>query len=189
MRYFAHKSSVIDDGATVGTNTKIWHFCHISKGAYLGASCSLGQNVFIGENVKIGSHVKIQNNVSVYSGVTLESYVFCGPSVVFTNDINPRSKFPKEGMYVKTRVREGASIGANVTVVCGITIGKWAFIGAGSVVTRDVPNYALMYGSPAKQHGWVSEHGEKLTFSNGCAICPVGKDKYQLINETQIQKI
>lgn len=178
MSYFIHESSYADENVTIGDNTKIWHFCHIQKGAVIGENCSLGQNVNVSNNVKIGSNVRIQNNVSVYEGVELEDYVFCGPSMVFTNDLTPRSKYPKGNLaYKKTLVKEGASIGANATIVCGNTIGKWALIGAGSVVTKDVPNYALMLGVPARQVGWVCECGEILDDSLCCHTC---NRKYEL---------
>jgi UDP-2-acetamido-3-amino-2,3-dideoxy-glucuronate N-acetyltransferase len=152
--FFVHESSYIDDGAFIGKETKIWHFCHIRSGAVIGENCTLGQNVNIANNVKIGSGVKIQNNVSVYEGVELEDYVFCGPSCVFTNDLTPRAKYPKgSAKYKRTLVKTGASIGANATIVCGHTIGKWALIGAGAVVADDVPDHALMLGVPAKQKG------------------------------------
>lgn len=159
--YFVHESSYVDENVEIGKNTKIWHFCHIQKGARLGENCSLGQNVNISNNVKIGKGVKIQNNVSVYEGVELEDYVFCGPSCVFTNDLTPRAKYPKGvAGYKRTLVKEGASIGANATIVCGNTIGKGAMIAAGAVVTKDVPDYALMAGVPARQIGWVDEEGK-----------------------------
>ena len=164
--YFIHESSVVDEPVKIGDGTKIWHFCHISTGATIGSNCSLGQNVYVSGKAKIGNNVKIQNNVSVYDGVTLEDYVFCGPSMVFTNIIDPRSKHPKEKKYTPTLVKEGASIGANVTVVCGNTIGKHAFIGSGSVITKDIPDYALAFGSPAKVKGWMCECGKKLNFDN-----------------------
>lgn len=158
--YFVHESSYIDDDVEIGEGTKVWHFCHIQKGARIGNNCSFGQNVNISNNVKIGNGVKVQNNVSIYEGVELEDYVFCGPSMVFTNDLTPRAKYPKgTADYKKTLVKEGASIGANATIVCGHTIGKWAMIAAGAVVTKDVPDYALMAGVPAKQIGWVDEYG------------------------------
>lgn len=170
--YFKHESSYVDEGAVVGENTKIWHFCHIQKGAVIGCNCSLGQNVNISNHVKIGDGCKVQNNVSIYEGVELEDYVFCGPSCVFTNDLTPRSKYPKGSAgYKKTLIKYGASIGANATVVCGHTIGKCALIGSGAVVTRDVPNYALMLGIPARQAGWVCECGEVLDNSLVCDKC------------------
>lgn len=172
MSYFVHESSYIDDNVTIGEGTKIWHFCHIQKGSRIGESCSLGQNVNISNNVKIGNWVKIQNNVSVYEGVELEDYVFCGPSMVFTNDLTPRSKYPKGTLgYKKTLVKYGASIGANATIVCGHTIGKWAMIASGAVITKDVPDYALMAGVPAKQIGWVCECGEVLNHKLECNTC------------------
>lgn len=175
MSYFVHESSYIDDNVTIGNGTKVWHFNHIQKGAQIGEHCSLGQNINISNNVKIGNGVKIQNNVSVYEGVELEDYVFCGPSMVFTNDSTPRSKYPKgtEG-YKKTLVKFGASIGANATIICGNTIGRWAMIASGAVVTKDVPDYALMAGVPAKQIGWVCECGMVLKNEFSCNDC--GKD-------------
>lgn len=172
MNYFIHESSYVDEDAAVGKNTKIWHFSHIQKGAVIGENCNLGQNVNIAENVKIGSNVKIQNNVSVYSGVELEDYVFCGPSCVFTNDLLPRCEYPKSSEeYRRTRVMHGASIGANATIVCGHTIGRYAFIGAGAVVTKSVPDYALMLGIPAERKGWVCECGEILNKALKCSNC------------------
>ena len=172
MRYFVHKSSYIDENVTIGDDTKVWHFSHVQKGALIGEKCSLGQNVNISNNVKIGNGVKIQNNVSVYEGVELEDYVFCGPSMVFMNDLTPRSKYPKgtEG-YKKTLVKFGASIGANATIVCGNTIGRWAMIASGAVVTKEVPDYALMVGVPAKQIGWVCECGIPLKEELKCKEC------------------
>ena len=170
--YFVHESSFIDDDVSIGKGTTIWHFCHVQKGAIIGENCSLGQNVNISNNVTVGNGVKIQNNVSVYEGVELEDYVFCGPSCVFTNDLTPRAKYPKGSAgYKKTLVKEGASIGANATVICGHTIGKWALIGAGAVVATDVPDHALMLGVPAKQHGWVCECGQVLNDDLKCNSC------------------
>lgn len=170
--FFVHESSYVDEDVEIGAGTKIWHFCHIQKGARIGESCSLGQNVNISNHVKIGNGVKIQNNVSLYEGVTLEDYVFCGPSCVFTNDLTPRAKYPKGSAgYKRTLVRKGASIGANATIVCGHTIGKWALIGAGAVVTSDVPAHALMLGVPAKRKGWACECGELLKEQLACEKC------------------
>ena len=164
MSYFVHETSVIDDNVEIGDNSKIWHFSHIQSGARIGCSCNLGQNVNISNNVKIGNGVKIQNNVSVYEGVEIEDYVFCGPSMVFTNDLTPRAKYPKgnEG-YKKTIIRTGATIGANATIVCGHELGEWCMIAAGTVVTKDVKPYALVAGNPAKQMGWVCECGQRLS--------------------------
>ena len=175
--YFVHESSYIDENVTIGEGTKIWHFCHIQSGAVIGRDCSLGQNVNVSNNVIIGNHVKIQNNVSLYEGVEIEDYVFCGPSMVFTNDLNPRSKYPKgTAGYLITLVKEGASIGANATIVCGNTIGRNAMIAAGAVVTQDVPDHALMAGVPAKQIGWACECGQKL---NQHLICDQCNRKYK----------
>lgn len=169
-KYYIHNSSFIDDNVSVGSSTKIWHFCHIQSGASIGKNCVLGQNINISNNVKIGDGVKIQNNVSVYEGVELEDYVFLGPSCVFTNDPTPRAKYPKgTANYKHTLVRTGATIGANATIVCGNTIGKWALVGAGAVVTSDVPDYALILGVPAKQSGWVCECGQVLEKNLKCS--------------------
>ncbi|MFC7685714.1 acyltransferase [Ureibacillus sp. GCM10028918] len=172
MNYFVHESSYIDENVHIGPDSKVWHFCHIQSGARVGTNCSFGQNVNIGNNVIIGNGVKIQNNVSVYEGVEIEDYVFCGPSMVFTNDLTPRSNYPKgvEG-YKKTLVKHGASIGANATIVCGNTIGRFAMIASGAVVTTDVPDYALMIGVPAKQKGWVCECGFVLKEDLNCLDC------------------
>ena len=174
QNFFVHESSYIDDNVQIGEGTKIWHFCHIQAGVRIGKHCTFGQNVNVGNNVVIGNYVKIQNNVSVYEGVTLEDYVFCGPSMVFTNVIDPRCKYPQRGaeFYHQTLVKEGASIGANATIVCGNTVGKHAFIGAGAVVTKDVPDYALMVGVPARQKGWVCECGEVLPKFEENIRCP-----------------
>ncbi|WP_242369271.1 N-acetyltransferase [Adlercreutzia muris] len=170
--FFVHESSYVDPGAIIGAGSKVWHFCHVQSGAVVGAGCSLGQNVNISSNVKIGDGVKIQNNVSVYEGVELADYVFCGPSCVFTNDLTPRAKYPKGSVgYKRTFVGEGASIGANATVVCGHNIGPWALIGAGAVVASDVPAHALMLGVPAKRIGWVCECGQRLEESLACGCC------------------
>ena len=165
--HFVHESSYVDEPSTIGEGTKIWHFSHILKGVTVGKKCNIGQNVVIGPNVKVGDNVKIQNNVSVYEGVELEDNVFCGPSMVFTNVFNPRSEVVRKDEYRKTLVKRGASIGANATVVCGSTIGEYAFIGAGSVVTRDVPAYALVMGNPARRTGWMCRCGEKLPKATG----------------------
>ncbi|MBS3945096.1 MAG: N-acetyltransferase [Melioribacter sp.] len=189
LQYFVHESSYIDDNVEIGEGTKIWHFSHVQSGASIGKYCVLGQNVNVGNNVVIGNYVKIQNNVSVYEGVTLEDYVFCGPSMVFTNIVDPRSKYPQVGskFYIKTLVKEGASIGANATIVCGITIGKFAFIGAGAVVTKNVPDYALVVGNPAKIIGWMSEAGKRLQFDKeGIAFCSKSNKKYKIENNIVI---
>jgi UDP-2-acetamido-3-amino-2,3-dideoxy-glucuronate N-acetyltransferase len=172
--YYVHPTAMVDEGAEVGEGTKIWHFCHVQSGARIGASCTLGQNVYVGGNVRIGDNVKIQNNVSVYEGVELEDHVFCGPSMVFTNVLDPRCKYPQRGgqHYLRTLVREGASIGANATIVCGHTIGRHAFVAAGATVTTDVPDYALMVGIPARRVGWACECGERLGDVEGAVACP-----------------
>ncbi len=162
--YFVHESSYVDDGAQIGAHTKIWHFCHVMPRARIGERCNIGQNVLVSSDVTIGDNVKIQNNVSLYSGVVVEDDVFLGPSMVFTNVINPRSHVSRKDEYRKTLVRQGASIGANATIVCGTTLGKYCFVGAGAVVTRDVPDYALVYGSPARLHGWICQCGVQLKF-------------------------
>ena len=181
MQYTAHGSAIIDNGATIGKGSKIWHFSHVCGGAVIGQCCSLGQNVFISNDVVIGNNVKIQNNVSVYDGVTLEDDVFCGPSMVFTNVYNPRSHIVRKSEYRKTLVKKGATIGANATIVCGVTIGEFAFIGAGAVVTKNVPAYALIVGNPAKQIGWMSEFGHRLIFDeNGKATCEESGQMYEL---------
>lgn len=180
---FIHPTAIVDDGATIGEGTRIWHWVHVSAGAVLGAQCVLGQNVFIGNRVTIGSNVKIQNNVSVYDDVTLEDDVFCGPSMVFTNVYNPRSAIPRKAEYRRTLVRRGATLGANCTIICGVTIGRYAFIGAGAVVNRDVPDFALMLGVPARQHGWMSAFGERLDLpleGEGEAVCAHTGQVYRL---------
>jgi len=164
--FFVHESSYIEDDVKIGEGTHIWHFCHIMQGARIGHGCNIGQNVFVDRDVIVGNNVKIQNNVSVYKEVELEDDVFCGPSMVFTNVINPRSAVPRKDEFKRTLVRKGASIGANATIVCGITIGRYSFIGAGAVVTKDIPDYALVFGSPAKLKGWMCECGVKLSFGN-----------------------
>ncbi len=183
--YFAHESAVIDPDVSIGEGTKIWHFSHIMTGAVLGRNCNLGQNVVVSPGVNLGNNVKVQNNVSIYTGVNCEDDVFLGPSMVFTNVINPRSAINRRNEYASTRVGKGASIGANATIVCGNDIGPYAFIGAGAVVTRDVPAYALVVGNPSRQIGWMSEYGHRLEFDeNGLAICPESREEYILENET-----
>jgi UDP-2-acetamido-3-amino-2,3-dideoxy-glucuronate N-acetyltransferase len=181
--YYINEFAVVDEGVTIGNGTKIWHFSHIQRGAKIGKNCVLGQNVNVGNNVVIGDYCKVQNNVSIYEGVILEDYVFCGPSMVFTNILDPRCKYPQSGSsyYIKTLVREGASIGANATIICGNTLGRNCMIGAGSVVTKDVPDFALIAGVPAKIIGWVSEAGVKLNFnSENKARCPKSNKTYLL---------
>ena len=181
--YFAHPSAVIDEGCVIGNGTRIWHFSHIMSNSTIGKNCSIGQNVVISPEVKIGNRVKIQNNVSVYTGVICEDDVFLGPSAVFTNVINPRSAVVRKNEYKTTWVKKGATIGANATIVCGITISEYAFIGAGAVVIKDVPAYALVVGNPSRQTGWMSEFGHKLKFnSEGVAVCPESKQMYKLEN-------
>jgi UDP-2-acetamido-3-amino-2,3-dideoxy-glucuronate N-acetyltransferase len=176
-----HPSAIIDEGAQLGEGTHVWHFSHVCAGARVGAGCSLGQNVFVGNDVQIGRGVKIQNNVSVYVAVTLEDEVFCGPSVVFTNVHNPRAAVPRKSEYRRTLVRHGASLGANAPIVCGVTVGEYAFVGAGAVVTKDVPAHALVAGVPARRIGWMSRHGERLQFdAAGEARCPATGQRYRL---------
>ncbi len=180
--FFVHESSYVDDGAQVGRGTKIWHFCHVMPGAVIGERCSLGQNVVVMPGTRIGNNVKIQNNVSIYEGVTLEDDVFCGPSCVFTNVLNPRSHVSRKHEYRPTRVKRGSSIGANATILCGVTLGEYAFIGAGAVVTSDVPAYALMVGVPARRVGWMCQCGERLSVAAGKAACPVCGTAYEEAN-------
>lgn len=181
MDYFAHETAVIDDGAKIGKGTKIWHFTHIMPDSEIGEECNLGQNVVVSPKVKLGRNVKVQNNVSIYTGVICEDDVFLGPSMVFTNIINPRSAIVRRDEYVNTFVRQGASIGANATILCGNELGKYCMIGAGAVITKPVPAYALMVGNPARQIGWVSEYGHRLEFDdNGTATCPESKEIYEL---------
>ena len=187
--YFVHPSSYIDENVTIGKSTKIWHFCHVSEGAKIGEHCNFGQNVFIGKEVIVGNNVKIQNNVSVYTGVICEDDVFLGPSMVFTNVINPRSSVNRKSQYLNTRVGKGATIGANATIVCGNNIGRYAFVGAGAVVVDDIPDYALFVGNPSRQIGWMSEHGVRLYFDeNNLAICKDSDEKY-LLKEGKVFKI
>jgi UDP-2-acetamido-3-amino-2,3-dideoxy-glucuronate N-acetyltransferase len=184
-KYTVHESAIVDDGATIGDFTRIWHFVHVCSGAVIGKGCSLGQNVFVGNKVIIGDNVKIQNNVSVYDKVTLEDDVFCGPSMVFTNVYNPRSAISRKNEYQHTLVRKGATLGANSTIVCGITIGQYAFIGAGAVINKDVPDFALMVGVPGRQIGWMSRYGEQLDLPiEGTAetTCPHTGERYRLEN-------
>jgi UDP-2-acetamido-3-amino-2,3-dideoxy-glucuronate N-acetyltransferase len=186
--YFAHETAVVDDGCEIGKGTKIWHFSHIMSGCKIGENCNIGQNVVVSPDVILGKNVKIQNNVSIYTGVICEDDVFLGPSMVFTNVINPRSAVNRKSEYLKTVVKLGASIGANATIVCGHDIGRFAFIGAGAVVTKHVPDYALVVGNPAKQTGWMSEFGHKLKFdAEGIAVCPESNEKYQLKNNIVIK--
>lgn len=180
-KYFAHETAVIDEGCSIGTGTKIWHFTHIMPQCTIGQNCNIGQNVVISPEVVIGNNVKIQNNVSVYTGVICEDDVFLGPSMVFTNVVNPRSAIVRKKEYQPTLVKKGATIGANATIVCGITISEYAFVGAGAVVTKNIPSYALVMGNPARQTGWMSEYGHKLKFDvQGIAVCPESNQKYLL---------
>ncbi len=189
MDYFKHESSYVDDGCTIGKGTKIWHFSHIMSGCRIGEGCNIGQNVVISPDVVLGNNVKVQNNVSLYTGVVCEDDVFLGPSMVFTNVTNPRSAVNRKNEYKKTVVKKGASIGANATIVCGHDIGRFAFIGAGAVVTKDVADYALMAGNPARQMGWMSEYGHRLKFDkDGMAVCPESGEKY-LLQNNQVTKI
>lgn len=182
-KFYVNEHAVVDENVQIGEATKIWHFTHVQSGATIGHHCTIGQNVNVANNVRIGNFVKIQNNVSVYEGVTLENYVFCGPSMVFTNILDPRSKYPQVGAqyYISTLVKEGASLGANSTIVCGHTIGRFAFVGAGAVVTKDIPDFALVVGNPARVIGWVSEAGKRLEFDrDGIASCHKSGKKYRL---------
>lgn len=183
MDYFVHDTALVDAGCTIGEGTKIWHFSHIMPGAVLGKNCNVGQNVVISPEVVLGNNVKVQNNVSIYTGVICEDDVFLGPSCVFTNVTNPRSAVNRRGSYAKTTVKKGATIGANATIVCGHDIGEYAFIGAGAVVTKNVPPYALLVGNPARHIGWMSEFGHRLEFdASGMAVCPESNEKYRLEN-------
>ena len=181
MAYFAHESAYVDEGATIGEGTQVWHFSHVMSGAVIGEDCTLGQNVNVAGDTKIGDNVKIQNNVSIYSGITIEDDVFLGPSCVLTNVSNPRAQVSRRGIYERTLIRRGATIGANATVVCGVEIGRYAFIAAGAVVTRDVPDYAFMKGVPTRHHGWMSRHGLPLRDpdENGIMVCPESGYRYK----------
>lgn len=188
--YFCHPSSIIDEGAQIGKGTRVWHWVHVCKTARIGTDCSLGQNVFIGDNAVVGNNVKIQNNVSVYDGVIIEDDVFCGPSMVFTNVYNPRSAIERKNEYRRTYIQKGATLGANCTIVCGTTVGKYAFVGAGSVVKDTVADYALVVGVPARQVGWMSEFGEQLDLplvGNGSTTCPHSGDTYHLTDSVLIK--
>lgn len=185
MNYHVHESAIVDDGAQIGADTRVWHFVHVCGGAQIGAGCSLGQNVFVGNKVTIGDNVKVQNNVSVYDNVHLEDDVFCGPSMVFTNVYNPRSFIERKTEYRDTLVKRGATLGANCTVVCGVTIGEYSLVGAGAVINKDIKPFALMVGVPAKQIGWISKYGEQLDLpleGNGMATCEHTGEQYQLEN-------
>tara|TARA_B100000900_G_C20382069_1_gene635010 strand:+ start:234 stop:812 length:579 start_codon:yes stop_codon:yes gene_type:complete len=184
--FFIHESSYVDEHVSIGSGTKIWHFSHILENTNIGENCSLGQNVVVGPNVDVGSNVKVQNNVSIYEGVTIEDYVFCGPSCVFTNVNNPRSEIVRREEFKKTIVKRGASIGANATIVCGNNLGEYCFIAAGAVVTKDVPAYALMVGTPAKQIGWISKYGGRL---DSDLICPLSGYKYELLPDNTLREI
>jgi UDP-2-acetamido-3-amino-2,3-dideoxy-glucuronate N-acetyltransferase len=187
--YFAHPTAVIDEGCEIGAGTKVWHFSHIMPNCRIGRNCNIGQNVVVSPDVVLGNNVKVQNNVSIYTGVECEDDVFLGPSMVFTNVVNPRSAVNRRGQYAKTVVKQGASIGANATIVCGHNIGRFAFIGAGAVVTKDVPDYALVIGNPARQTGWMSEHGHKLVFgTDGTAVCPESGSLYRLKDKRVIKQ-
>jgi UDP-2-acetamido-3-amino-2,3-dideoxy-glucuronate N-acetyltransferase len=188
MDYFVHPSAIVDEGCEVGENTKVWHFSHLMTGAKLGKGCNIGQNVVISPDVVLGQNVKVQNNVSIYTGVSCDDDVFLGPSMVFTNVINPRSAVNRRGQYLKTHVGKGASIGANATIVCGHDIGQYAFIGAGAVVTKHIPDFALVVGNPAKQIGWVGEYGHRLVFNDaGIAVCEESQQEYKLENNKVIR--
>lgn len=188
-QYFSHESAIVDEGAVIGKGSKIWHFCHVMGKSILGEDCNLGQNVFVADDVVLGNNVKVQNNVSIYSGVVCEDDVFLGPSMVFTNITNPRSAVVRKGEYSRTLVKRGASIGANATIVCGNDIGRFAFIAAGAVITKEVPDYALMMGCPAAQAGWMSEYGHRLEFDGaGKAVCAESGEEYQL-HEDQVTKL
>lgn len=188
-KYFSHETAIIDEGCTIGEGTKIWYFSHIMSNCMIGKNCNIGQNVVVSPGVVLGNNVKVQNNVSIYTGVTCEDDVFLGPSMVFTNVINPRSAVNRRNQYMQTRVGKGATIGANATIVCGHDIGAYAFIGAGAVVTKYIPPYALVVGNPARQIGWMSEYGHRLEFDKeGVAICPESQEKY-IFSNNEVKKI
>jgi UDP-2-acetamido-3-amino-2,3-dideoxy-glucuronate N-acetyltransferase len=188
--YFKHESAYVDEPCTIGEGTKVWHFCHLMKNCRIGRQCNFGQNVFVASDVVVGDRVKIQNNVSLYTGTTVEDEVFIGPSAVLTNVTNPRSQVNRHTLYEPTRLRRGCSIGANATIVCGVTIGRYAFVGAGAVVAADVPDYALMLGVPAKRAGWMSRHGHRLTFGeSGIATCPESGYRYELTGAGKSQAV
>lgn len=190
MKYFAHETAVIDEGCAIGDNTKVWHFSHIMSNCEIGENCNIGQNVVVSPGVILGNNVKVQNNVSIYEGVTCDDDVFLGPSMVFTNVINPRSAVIRKGQYTKTQVGKGASIGANATIVCGNPIGAYSFVGAGAVITKEIKPYALVVGNPARQIGWVGEYGHRLKFNDkGLAICPESKQTYKLEGDTLVTRI
>lgn len=187
---FIHPTAIVDKGAKIGANTKIWHFCHVMKGAVIGNDCSLGQNVFVAAGSRIGNNCKLQNNVSVYEGVEIEDDVFCGPSMVFTNVMNPRSHVSRKHEYQPTHVRRGATIGANATILCGTTLNEYCFVGAGTVVTRDVPAYMVIVGVPGRLIGWMSQHGEWLDFDkNNKAVCPATGQKYKRLAEDRVELV
>ena len=188
-RYFAHESSYVDDGAIIGAGTKIWHFCHVMSGARIGEQCVLGQNVNVGSRAVLGNNVKVQNNVSIYDGVILEDDVFCGPSMVFTNVLTPRAHVSRRSEYGRTVIRKGATLGANCTVVCGHEVGRYAFVGAGAVVTRNIPDYALVVGNPARQIGWVCDCGVRIDFRGPAAKCSRCGKQYRQVNEQRIEEI
>ena len=189
MEYFAHETAIVDEGCTIGKGTKIWHFSHIMPQCELGESCNIGQNVVVSPQVKLGRNVKVQNNVSIYTGVECEDDVFLGPSMVFTNILNPRSHVNRRDAYIKTILRTGSSVGANATIVCGVEIGQFALIGAGAVITKDVKPYALVVGNPARQIGWVSNYGHRLHFDeNNIAECPESKEKY-VLKDNDVSKL
>lgn len=186
--YFVHETAIVEPPVQIGEGTKIWHFCHVMAGAVMGARCILGQNVFVAGGTTLGNNVKVQNNVSIYEGVTCEDDVFLGPSMVFTNIRNPRSAVVRKGQYTTTHLAKGCTVGANATIICGVTLGQYCMIGAGSVVTKDVPAYALLVGNPARQMGWVSEYGHRLTFDEkGLAVCPESNQQYRLDNQGVIR--